>query len=363
MRLHLYLAGRFLRAFVVTLGAFAAALTLVDLAEQARRLEGTGAGFGEAAGLALLNAPRSVQEVLPLIVVIAAIAMFLALARSSEMVAIRATGRSGLGALAAPMGAALGLGALAVGVLNPIVASTARRFEALDESYRGEGSVLSLTGEGLWLRQGEAAGQTVIRAAQASLDGMVLSGVTFVTFAPDGGPVRRIEAERAELAPGEWALTGAKDWPLLAPNPEAAARAHEALRLPTDLTREGIRDSFGDPLGVSIWELPSFIAALDAAGFSARAHRMWLHSELALPLFLAAMVMAGAAFTMRHARGARVGPMVLAALLTGAALYFVRDFAAILGANGEAPIWLAAWAPPVAAIALAGGLLLHLEDG
>ena len=363
MTLHLYLARRFLRAFLVTLGAFAAALVLIDLAEQARRLEGTSAGFREAAGLALLNAPRTIQEVLPLVTVIAAIAMFLTLARSSEMVAIRATGRSGLGALRAPVCTALVLGALAVGVLNPIVASTAQRFEALDERYRGEGSVLSLSGEGLWLRQGDREGQTVIRAEGASLDGTVLSGASFVTFDPDGGPVRRVEAERAELVPGAWELSNAKDWPLLAPNPEAASSTHERLRLATDLTREGIRDSFGDPLGVSIWQLPAFIATLDAAGFSARAHRMWLHSEIALPVFLAAMVLAGAAFTMRHARGARTGPMVMGALLTGAALYFLRDFAAILGANGEAPIWLAAWAPPLAATALATGLLLHLEDG
>ena len=149
----------------------------------------------------------------------------------------------------------------------------------------------------------------------------------------------------------------------MAPNPEAAARVHDALRLPTDLTRAQIRDSFGDPSGVSIWELPAFIETLDAAGFSARAHRMWLQAEIASPLFLAAMVMAGAAFTMRHARAGRSGPMVLAAVLTGCALYFLRDFASILGANGEAPIWLAAWAPPVAAAALATGLLLHLEDG
>ena len=363
MRLHLYLARRFGRALLASLGALAAALVLVDLAEQARRLEGTGAGFREAAGLALLNAPRTIHQILPLAAVIATIALFLALARSSEMVAIRAAGRGGLAALRGPLAVALATGALAVSVLDPLVAATAQRYEVLEDRYRGEGSVLSLAGEGLWLRQGDPSGQTVIHADRASLDGTVLSGATFVTFDPEEGPARRIEAARAELQPGAWALEGVKDWPLLAPNPEAAARVHEALRLPTDLTRDQIRDSFGDPSGVSIWELPAFIDALDAAGFSARAHRMWLQAELASPLFLAAMVLAAAAFTMRHARAGRTGPMVLGAVLTGCALYFLRDFASILGANGEAPVWLAAWAPPVASAALALGLLLHLEDG
>jgi len=70
-----------------------------------------------------------------------------------------------------------------------------------------------------------------------------------------------------------------------------------------------------------------------------------------------------AAFTMRHARGANMGVMVLAAVLTGFGLHYIRNFAHILGENGQIPILLAAWAPPLAAIFLALGILLHLEDG
>ena len=133
--------------------------------------------------------------------------------------------------------------------------------------------------------------------------------------------------------------------------------------MPTNLTRAGIRDSFGTPSVIPIWDLPGFIASLEAAGFSARKHRMWLQSELAMPVFLVSMVLVGAAFTLRHTRAGRTGVMVLFALLTGFSLYFIRNFAQILGENGQIPIALAAWAPPLAAIGLAMGLLLHLEDG
>jgi lipopolysaccharide export system permease protein len=55
--------------------------------------------------------------------------------------------------------------------------------------------------------------------------------------------------------------------------------------------------------------------------------------------------------------------MILLAILAGFSLYFIRDFAQSLGASGELPLRVAAWAPPFAAILLALGLLLHLEDG
>ena len=43
--------------------------------------------------------------------------------------------------------------------------------------------------------------------------------------------------------------------------------------------------------------------------------------------------------------------------------YYLRNFAQILGENGQVPAILAAWAPPVAAVLIGLGLILHMEDG
>jgi lipopolysaccharide export system permease protein len=85
--------------------------------------------------------------------------------------------------------------------------------------------------------------------------------------------------------------------------------------------------------------------------------------ELAMPLMLMAMVMIGAGFTIRHVRLGRTGLMVLLSLMMGFSVHFIRNFAQILGDRGQIPVELAAWAPPVAAVMLSLGLLLHLEDG
>ena len=85
--------------------------------------------------------------------------------------------------------------------------------------------------------------------------------------------------------------------------------------------------------------------------------------ELALPTLMAAMVLVGAGFTMRHARFGRTGSMVLMAILLGFAIFFIRNFAQILGENGQIPVLLAAWSVPLAAVFLSLGILLNLEDG
>lgn len=388
MILQLYLARRWLRQFMVIAGAFLAILFLIDLIEQIRRFGAHGVGLPGTAAMAALNIAGSFYSILPLITLLSGIALFLSMSRSSEMVAIRASGRSGLRALGAPAISAVIAGIAAVAVLNPIVAGTTKRYDAAVARIQTGGAQTVSLGEGaVWLRQGlpgrlagarnspgvdtpdqttpteNPGGQVVIRATRASPDATTLFDATFLVFDQGAGPTRRIEAQAARLERGSWLLTGVKDWPLDAANPEAAALSGPALRLPTDLTADRIRDGFGAPEAVPIWQLRSFIAGLDRAGFSALRHRVWLQMELARPLLMGAMILIAAAFTMRPVRGRRVGMLVLGAFVAGVGLFFLRNLAQVLGESGQVPPVLAALAPPAVAALLALALLLRLEDG
>ncbi|WP_339759577.1 LPS export ABC transporter permease LptG [uncultured Sulfitobacter sp.] len=365
MILHFYFARRFLTGFVLISAVLFALLVLVDMVEQARRFGSYDIGWQRIFGLTMLNTPATMNLILPLIMILATVVLFLSLARSSELVVTRAAGRSALSALQAPVMVAFIIGVMAVGMLNPIVAATAKRYVQVSENIRAGGaSALSISHEGLWLRQGGEQGQTVIRAWRSNADASVLYDVTFISYAPDGGPIRRIEATSAELEENSWVLTGAKSWPLeVGVNAEGNAEFFETLTLPSNLTLDRIRESISDPGAVSIYDLPEFISQLEQAGFSPRRHKVWLQTELARPFFLVAMVLVASAFTMRHTRFGGTGVAVLASVLLGFGLYFIRSFAQILGENGQIPVILAAWAPPVASILLALGLLLHAEDG
>ncbi len=365
MTLSLYIARRFLMTVGMVFLIFLGILLLIDMIEQLRRFSGQDIGFTGALRLSLFNVPETLYRILPLILIIGSIAMFLGLARSSELVVVRAAGRSGLRFLLTPVLVSLALGGLIVAVLNPLVAATQKAYEDARAAYMdGAGSSLSVSDTGLWLRQGGEYGQTVIQAARSNLDGTELFGVTFLTFGPDGTPATRVEADSAKLVPGAWQVTNGKIWTLTDANPELTAVTWDnQTRLPSDLTPERIRDSFGTPSAVPIWQLPAFIRGLEQAGFSAQSYRLWLQMELAQPLLLVAMVLIAAGFTMRHVRFGKTGTMVLYAVLAGFAIFFLRNFAQALGENGQIPVALAAWSPPLAAILLALGLLLHLEDG
>lgn len=363
MILHYYFARKFLWTFTLITGVFIVMLALIDLVDELQDFPNL--PFMDVLGIVLLNMPHALYEILPLVVILSSVALFMRLARTSELVVVRAAGRSAMRSLLAPLSVAALIGILAITVMNPLVAAASKRYNDVVNMHLGGGTaVLAIATEGLWLRQGSPEGQTVIHAERASSDVATLYAATFIGFGPDGIPLERIRAETATLGEGEWRLEGVKIWNLgIGGNPEASADVRDEMMLPSALTRDSIIDSFGKPEYISLWDLPRFIRQLEQAGFSAKRYAVWYHMELARPLFLMALVTVAAAFTMRHVRLGNTGLSVLIAVMLGFTLHYIRNFAQILGENGQIPVLLAAWAPPVASLLLAIGIVLHLEDG
>ena len=122
MILHVYFARRFAMSFLFLTGVFYALVVLVDLIEQTRKFSDLGVSLQQRIGLTFLNAPETINQILPLIMILATVVLFLGLARTSELVVTRASGRSAMRALLAPVLVSLIIGGLAVTMLNPSVA-------------------------------------------------------------------------------------------------------------------------------------------------------------------------------------------------------------------------------------------------
>ena len=363
-----YIARRFLVTLFWAFAVVCLIIFLGNLLEMLRRSASGDASFVNVAAIAALQTPTTALTASPFIIMLATLAAFARLARASELVVTRAAGVSAWALIAPVVLSAALLGVASVTALNPIAAATQQRAETLEARHlSGRASRLSISGEGLWLRQGDGAGQTVIHARAANSTATELRDVTLFVFDAGGIVLSRTDAAEAVLTPGAWRLRNAVRRDITrtpgADALSAQATAFATLDTPTDLTSGQIIDSFESPESISFWSLPGFIATLEAAGFSARRHRLHWQAQLALPLLFAGMAMIGAAFSMRHARLGGLGLMALAAVLAGFGFYFIADLAKALGASGAIPVALAAWAPPASTVLVAAGLLLHLEDG
>jgi lipopolysaccharide export system permease protein len=358
-----YLTRRIATSFLMVSGIFLSMLLLLDMVEQMRRLSGRNVGFDQILRLSALNLPEGFYEIAPLVLMLAAMWVGLGWSRSSEFVVIRATGRSVPRLVVLPAIAVMLASMAFVAVMNPLVASSSREYARVMAEVRDRPTdVAAIGADGLWLRQADALGQTVIHARQAEATGTLLHDVTFLVFHATEGVSTRIHAERAMLSPGKWQLESVKQWNLSSPNPEQSAEFSNRLDVPTDLTPERIRDSFAQVRAIPLAQLPGFIATLERAGFAALEHRMRLNMELALPVMLTGLMLLALALSIHHMRAGSAGTRALITILAGFALFFLRNFAQVLGESGQIPVILAAWGLPFATLLLAIGIMLNLEE-
>src|SRR5690606_6473439 len=104
----------------------------------------------------------------------------------------------------------LTIGVLSVCLLNPVSAVMLKQFEELEARHiKNRVSQLSVSQSGLWLRQPEVGGQTVIHAQRALQAEMILQDVTFYVFEGEDDFIRRIDARSAQLGPGRWLVRDA----------------------------------------------------------------------------------------------------------------------------------------------------------
>lgn len=309
--------------------------------------------------MALYRLPFFAQEILPFTILGAGMFTFWRLTRTNELVVARAAGVSVWQFLMPAVCVSLVIGLLAVCLLNPVAAVLLKRFDELEARHiKNRVSQLSVSQSGLWLRQPEVGGQTVIHAQRAAQAEMILQGVTFYVFEGEDQFVRRIDAREAQLGAGQWLVRDA-----FISEPGVPPSKLAELTVPTTLTSEKILDSFSPPETISFWNLPGFIELLERAGFRAQRHLLQFHKLLSLPVLVAAMILLSASFSLRPQRRGKVGMIMLTGVITGFVLYFLTNFVFALGLSGKIPVLLAAWSPAGVSLMIGATLLLHLEDG
>jgi len=355
-----YLGRQFLVTVLITFAIVLCLIYMISIVELMRKAaDHSEITFGTIASMALLNLPTLGSDTLPFAVLFGGMASFLRLTRNHELVIARAAGISAWQFLAPALAGALAIGVVVITVYNPIAAAMSARYTQLEATYlRGRPSLIAVSSNGLWLRQADAGGQSVVHALRISERGLRLEDVIIFLYGQGDNFTGRIDARSAVLEDGYWTMKDA--WVTsIADQP----KHYDTYRQPTTLTLTQVQESFADPDTISFWDLPHFIDMAEAAGFSAQRYRLHLYDILSTPVLLCTMVFLGAVFSLRASRLGGLFQLVIGGIFAGFLLYFLTDLSLALGLSGVLPPFLAAWAPVIVALLLGVAVLFHLEDG
>lgn len=357
--LYRYLAVQFLIGVTLVYAIFLMMAFSIDIVDLLNRTAGHNVPTATAIGMAVLQLPNLGQKMLPFAILLGGVFTFVRLSRSRELVATRAAGVSAWDFLLPPLTVSVFIGVFTVTVFTPVAAKMFSEFAGLEARYvKGQESQLSVSMNGLWLRQGDAHQQSVIHALRVAEQGEHLEEVLVLLYGPNDHFIGRIDARSAQLQDRFWVLRDA--W---VSDLQGVPVHHETYRLPTTLTPEQIVESSTAPDALSFWDLPSYIRAAQAAGFSASRYQLYLYTLYALPALFAAMVFMAASFSLKLGREGGMAKVILLSAACGFGVFFFQDLTMVLGRSGAVPVLLAATAPALASILIGMTLVFSQEDG
>lgn len=354
----LYIAATFARySSLLFLAAFLLML-MIDVTELARRAGDFDIPISAILAISAMRLPTLAEQLLPFAVLVGALMTLVLLSRRSELVIARAAGISAWQFLAPLVGVAALFGMLASLAYNPLAAALKERSDTLmSERFAGTTTNIDPQRE-IWFRQTLGEAMTLVRAASAIDEGLVLVQVSAILFDQDGTFTQRVDADRAELNDGAWLMPGAS-----VTDAEGITQDVDSYSLPTPLSADDVLGRFTPANHVPIWSLPGLANKAQQAGLASDRYTFQFQALLARPLLLMAMVMVAATVSLRFSRQGGTTQLVVGGLSAGFIVFVLNEIAGDLGGAGLVSPLMAAWVPPLAAGLFGVTALLHLEDG
>jgi len=337
MILSRYLMKAFLGRFAMLLAGLVIFLQTLDLLATANEvLAGGGDPLPSLARYVMLRLPSLVETVAPLAALLGALTAMVGMATTSEILAMRAAGRSVLSLVGGLVTVGFALSVLLFAFSETVVVrSNAQLEDWRDAGFKSDGQVES--SENSWIMEGN----TIIRVGHVMRDGTVLNDVRLFKQDKDGN-INDILSIRLALWENEHWTTfdikrlGGK----VAGENEAVPTAWDTHLKPEHFVRFA-----NHPNELSLNALQEYIGNVAIGSRPAYFYDTWLQQKIAGPIVLALMpLLAAIAAFAHHRRGSSVVYVVWGVTI-GFSFVVIDNIILAMGQFGSLPPMVAAWLP------------------
>lgn len=337
-----------------SLGMLVGLLGLFVLAQVVDQLQDLGQGnygLGTLAKYVLLSMPKMAYELIPLAVLLGAMAFLSTLASHSELVALRMAGWS-LPRLARPlwgMAAAAGLLVLVLG--EWVVPYSSPTAEAMRANALHPGQELQYVGGEIWLKEGSG----IIRIEAVENEGTVLRRVMVLQSPSFSGLDGGYTAASAYYRNGAWHLRDVRRVHILPDRLQVTT--HREIPWSTAIQPKTLRSFVQTADVMTLPELRYARQGVQTEGFKSNQLALAWWRRVTYPWVPLIMVAVVLPFAVRSTRGGGVAARLLTGLSLGLSFHFVNQMSGYISVAGGIPPWLSAVGPLVAFTLLAWFLL------
>ena len=344
MILSRYLMKAFLGRFAMLLAGLVIFLQTLDLLATANEvLAGGGDPLTSLARYVMLRLPSLVETVAPLATLLGALTAMVGMATTSEILAMRAAGRSVLSLVGGLVSVGLVLSVLLFAFSELVVVPASAQLEDWrDAGFKSDGQVK--TGENSWIMEGS----TIIRVGHVMRDGTVLNDVRLFKQDKDGNISDIIGIRLALWENDRWSTFEIKRLGGQGGQDEAAPPSWDTQLKPEHFIRFA-----NHPNELSLNALQQYIGTVAIGSRPGYFYDTWLQQKIAGPVVLALMpLLAAIAAFAHHRRGSSVVYVVWGVTI-GFSFVVIDNIILAMGQFGSLPPVVAAWLP-IALFAILG---------
>jgi lipopolysaccharide export system permease protein len=279
--------------------------------------------------------PSSLYILMPIIALLGTLLGIGALARNSELTAMRAAGVSLARIGAATLLAGAGLGLLGF-VLGDWVAPASEKLATdLRDGARGETG-----GRALWLRDND----NFVQIRQLDSEEHTREVTVYKTLPePDGRLVEAIQVEKGDYVDGKWQLSGVRRTGFEDQRTVVSEQAQ--MTLEGGITPNVLKLFILEADNLSVRGLTRLIAYMEQNGLDPEKYRIWLWRKLVEPFTVMTMMLLAIPFVIGQLRDANAGAKLLVGALVGVVFYVANKVSVSLGDLYGWPAPLAAGVP------------------
>jgi len=233
------------------------------------------------------------------------------------------------------------VGTLFITSINPVTSILIKKYEIIKGSYEKDKDYLAaITRNGIWIKEKENKKNNFIKSTH--LKDNNLMNVTIYEFDIDNNFIRRIEAKSADISLFSWSLKDAK---IIDGNGKVQSDKVDNLKYNSLYDINIIKTLYSNLKTVSFWDITNEIKLLEKRGYSTRQMETKLHTSIAFPFFLLAMILLSGVFTLSSNLEESNFKYVFITIAACVLIYFFNDFSAALGETEKLSVTAAVWMP------------------
>jgi lipopolysaccharide export system permease protein len=338
-----YVIREILKFFSIILIAIVGIFLAVDFFEKFDDFVDAGLSFSRAMTFFGLRIPFIVSQMTPVGLLLSILIVFGLMSKHNELIALRSGGVSAFYLLRTVLGISVVFAVLLFFLTDQVVPTTFSKANHIWTQEVKNRPGIATRKRNIWIK----GHRSIAHIKHYNHRNKTISGITLYYFDDQFRLVRRVDAKSAAYTEEQWVFSDLMEQNLLPGAEEEHYRVsfRDRHAEPFDYLPEDFHRVAKKSEELNIFELLSYIRAVEAEGYDATNYRVDLHAKLAFPLICLILSMLAAGYGIRQKR--RGGHNLSMSIAYGLGVTFIYtilyNFCLSLGYGEMLPPFIAAW--------------------